>query len=400
MKEGWVLERLGELCKIINGGTPKTGVPEFWGGPHLWLTPAEMGRLRSPFKNSTKRTLTDLGLARSSAQLAPAYSVILSTRAPIGHLVINTSPMATNQGCKTLVPDTKLEYKYLFYYLYSIKKELDALGEGATFKELSATRLKKVEIPFPQNRCEQQRIVAILDAAFADIATAKAHAERNLANAGEIFDSELNHVFNNLNTNCTNTNLGQVCTFENGDRGANYPSKSKQTSSGIPFINAGHLTKEGISFEKMNYIPRAVFNKLGSGKIKKNDLLFCLRGSLGKFSCVGELESGAIASSLIIVRPKISLLSGFLMLYFGSNLCAKMIERYKNGAAQPNLGAASLKKFYLDLPSIPEQQRIVARLDELSAHCKKLEALYRRKIALYDELKQSLLAKAFRGELC
>ena len=158
--------------------------------------------------------------------------------------------------------------------------------------------------------------------------------------------------------------LGEVCLFENGDRGENYPSKSVQTTSGVPFINAGHLTDFGIDYQTLNFIPRERFDLLGNGKIRKNDILFCLRGSLGKFACVGELSEGAIASSLVIVRPCKSVLKSYVLAYFQSDLCAEMISKFKNGAAQPNLSAGSLKEFKIPLPALPEQQRIVAILDE------------------------------------
>lgn len=158
--------------------------------------------------------------------------------------------------------------------------------------------------------------------------------------------------------------LGEVCSFENGDRGENYPSKSVQTASGVPFINAGHLSEFGLDFETMNYIPRERFDLLGNGKIRKDDILFCLRGSLGKFASVGDLSEGAIASSLVIVRPKESAINAFVSAYFQSDLCASMIDKYKNGAAQPNLSAASLKNFIIPFPPLPEQQRIVTILDE------------------------------------
>jgi type I restriction enzyme S subunit len=114
----------------------------------------------------------------------------------------------------------------------------------------------------------------------------------------------------------------------------------------------------------MNYIPRERYNLLGNGKVRKNDILFCLRGSLGKFASVGELSEGAIASSLVIVRPNQSVLNRFVQAYFQSALCSQMIEKFRNGAAQPNLSAGSLKKFQIPIPPLPEQQRIVSILDE------------------------------------
>jgi type I restriction enzyme, S subunit len=192
--DGWQRNPLGVVCEVINGGTPKTGVPGNWGGNHLWITPAEMGNRINPYVDDTNRKITDSGLRNSSAQMLPPHSVILSSRAPIGHLVINTKPMATNQGCKGLVPGSHLYHKFLYYYLSGIVELLNSLGTGATFKELSSGKLKDVTIPIPPLP-EQRRIVGILDEAFAGIATAKANAEKNLKNARALFDSHLQSVF-------------------------------------------------------------------------------------------------------------------------------------------------------------------------------------------------------------
>jgi restriction endonuclease S subunit len=114
----------------------------------------------------------------------------------------------------------------------------------------------------------------------------------------------------------------------------------------------------------MNFIPYAHFNRLGSGKIRRGDLLFCLRGSLGKFAVVDNLDEGAIASSLVIVRPSNSLLPDFLARFFESDLCSDQIHAFANGAAQPNLSGKSLAAFQIPLPPLDEQRRIVAVLDE------------------------------------
>jgi type I restriction enzyme S subunit len=194
MKKGWQTKTIGEICEVVNGGTPKTGVTKYWNGEHRWITPAEMGKRATPYIGETARTLTNAGMANSSAQLLPPHSVILSSRAPIGHLVINTEPMATNQGCKGLIPSSQLIYKFLYYYLSSIVELLNSLGTGATFKELSGGKLKEVTIPLPPLP-EQHRIVGILDEAFAGLATAKANAEKNLQNARALFESRLQSVF-------------------------------------------------------------------------------------------------------------------------------------------------------------------------------------------------------------
>ncbi|MGI8991170.1 MAG: restriction endonuclease subunit S [Bryobacteraceae bacterium] len=213
MKVAWLRKQMGEVCEIVNGGTPKTGVPEYWGGSYLWITPAEMGKRLSPYVDDTERKITDLGLRDSSARMLPANSVILSSRAPIGHLVINTDMMATNQGCKGLVPCGQLQHKFLYYYLRSIVDLLNSLGTGATFKELSAGKLKEVPIPIAP-LTEQQRIVGILDEAFDGIATAKANVEKNLQNARALFESHLQNVFDHHGDGWVEKLMVQLCDIK------------------------------------------------------------------------------------------------------------------------------------------------------------------------------------------
>jgi restriction endonuclease S subunit len=159
---------LGDVCSVVNGGTPDTKVQEYWDGEHAWITPAEMGNLTSPYMANSRRKLSDLGLRNSSANLLPKHSVIMSSRAPIGHLVINQIPMASNQGCKGLIPNGDLDYRYLYYFLFASKEYLNALGTGTTFAEISGSKLKTVEIPLP-TLDRQYEIIDKLDVVFESI---------------------------------------------------------------------------------------------------------------------------------------------------------------------------------------------------------------------------------------
>lgn len=185
--------------------------------------------------------------------------------------------------------------------------------------------------------------------------------------------------------------LKDVCKFENGDRGKNYPGRKALVESGVPFINAGHLTDGKVETDNMDFIPRERFNLLRSGKVRKGDILFCLRGSLGKFGVVEDWEEGAIASSLVIVRPKKNIDQRYLAAYFGSDLCQFMIQQFKNGLAQPNLSVKSLKQFEIPLPELGEQRRIAAVLDKADA----LRQKRRAALAKLDTLLQATFLHMF-----
>lgn len=191
--------------------------------------------------------------------------------------------------------------------------------------------------------------------------------------------------------------LNDICTFENGDRGKNYPSPDSFVSNGIPFINAGHIADGEIDCSEMNYITPRSFSRLGSGKIRRGDILFCLRGSIGKFGVVSDsLGDGAIASSLVIIRPKTSsIYAEYLNCYFSSQLCSRMIQTWSGGAAQPNLGAQDLAKFAISLPAHQTEQRaIAATLFDMDALISGLGQL----IAKKRDIKQAAMQKLLTGQ--
>lgn len=400
MKAGWQSKPIGDVCDVVNGGTPKTGVPEYWNGKHLWITPAEMGKRLSPYVDDTERKISDLGLRDSSAMILPSHSVILSSRAPIGHLVINTKPMSTNQGCKGLIPGKQLEHKFLYYYLTSVVDLLDSLGTGATFKELSGGKLKEVRVPIPPIP-EQRRIVDILDKAFEGVSTVKAYAGKNRKNAHALFETHLQSVFTRHGTGWVEKKLGDVCKFENGDRGKNYPNRAEYVKSGIPWINTGHILPDGtLSQNEMNFITLEKYKSLRSGKIRSGDLVYCLRGAtLGKTALVEPFTIGAVASSLVIIRPGDLVDNHFLYYYLTSPPGQKLIKYYRNGAAQPNLGAKSVAKYMISLPKLSEQKAVAQELATFRGQIQRLDSIYQRKIAALDALKKSLLHQAFTGQL-
>ncbi len=185
--------------------------------------------------------------------------------------------------------------------------------------------------------------------------------------------------------------LSELATFENGDRGSNYPSRDKFVDDGIAFINAGHLQDERVDLSDMNYITQQNFDLLRSGKVCRNDILYCLRGSLGKFALVDNDLPGAIASSLVIIRVSEPMDHAYLMKYLASPLATRQMRLFDNGTAQPNLGAGDLAKFVVPIPPLAEQSRIVTRVEELMRLCDALEAKGQLEATQHAQLVSTLL---------
>jgi type I restriction enzyme, S subunit len=195
-----------------------------------------------------------------------------------------------------------------------------------------------------------------------------------------------------------NTNLKELATLINGDRGRNYPSKSSFVEIGIPFINAGHLVDGRIDFSNMNYITEEHFARLGIGKVRPNDILYCLRGSLGKTAIVTDnVSQGSIASSLVILRVLKNYNCQFLYYFLISPFGKNEIDKHDNGSAQPNLSAANVGLY--QIPLLNEQKRIAQRLDLLLTRIDKTKAHLDRIPPLLKRFRQSVLAAATSGNL-
>jgi type I restriction enzyme S subunit len=443
MKNGWHKKTLGAVCEVMNGGTPKTSIREYWGGKHLWITPAEMGKRLTPYVGDTERKLTDSGLRNSSAQMLPPHSVILSSRAPIGHLVINAEPMATNQGCKGLIPGSQLQYKFLYYYLGSIVDLLNSLGTGATFKELSGSRLKEVTIPIPPLP-EQERIVGILDEAFRGIAIAKANAEKNLQNARGVFENLVNVAIqgelipHNPQDGSVTELLSQIKEARSVavDRGiakrekaepittrvdgrVKLPSSWKwaqleslsigisdgvhktpqYVSKGIPFITVKNLTAgPGISFDELNYITQEDHKEfIKRTRPQKGDILITKDGTIGVVRLIETDVEFSIFVSVALIKPVMRELGPYLVYALTASCVQSQIV--PQGAALKHLYLVDLRQLAIPLPPLLEQKRIVTKLNLLREETQRLASIYEQKIAALEALKKSLLREAFTGQL-
>ena len=158
----WVDKAVGDIADVVGGSTPSTRDPANFDGDVPWLTPKDLSSPHSRYVKRGERNLSSKGFESCSAQLLPANSVLLSSRAPIGYLAIAANPIATNQGFRSLIVRPAYDHEFLYYWLSGNIEELERHSSGSTFKELSGTALKQIRLRLPVDRDEQRAIARIL----------------------------------------------------------------------------------------------------------------------------------------------------------------------------------------------------------------------------------------------
>lgn len=392
----WKMSTIGESCELINGGTPKTKIEKYWGGAYAWITPAEMGGLESPYMAYTRRTLTEDGLASTSARLLPPYSVIVSSRAPIGYLVINEVPMATNQGCKGLVPGPELNYKYLYYFLYSRVEVLNALGTGATFKELSATKLKTVPIPLPPLD-EQERIVAILDEAFAAIDIAVANTQKNLENAKELFEGYLDATISALQDEWLSVDA--VCNSIIDCINKTAPHIDAPTP--YRMIRTTNVRDGSINLSSVRYVSKATYEAWTRRQVPQaGDVILTREAPMGEVGMLGEVEGIFLGQRLVSYRTDPEKMSPRFLLYtLRSKALQDQIKQFGSGSTVQHMRVPDSKRLKVPCPEISKQDALVDSISAVESYVDQLTVGSEKKLTLLAELKQSLLSRAFSGKL-
>jgi type I restriction enzyme S subunit len=321
-------------------------------------------------------------------------------------LAINTKPISTNQGCKGLIPQKGVDTLFLYYFLSKSVDLLNSLGTGATFKELSGSKLAMVQIPLPPLN-EQQRIVSILDEAFTAIAKAKANAEQNLKNAKELFESYLQGVFEKKGEGWERDTLesliekGWIISHLDGNHGGDYPKKEEFQSEGVPYISANCFRGTNIDFSLAKYLTPAKAATFRKGVAINNDVLFAHNATVGPVALLKTDEEKVIlGTSLTYYRCNAQfILPEYLANYMRSKEFKKQYAIVMRQSTRNQVPITKQREFFHIIPPIELQKEIVIKLEQLLEKSQKLEVTYSRKINDLEELKKSVLQKAFSGEL-
>lgn len=390
MKKGWEIKKLGEIGKVsmckrvfkeettTQGDIPFYKIGTFGKNPDAFITKERYNELRSKFSFPKKG------------------DILISASGTIGRRVRYDGEPAYFQDSNIVWIDNneKLvlnDYLFLFY-------EICNWGEskGATISRLYNDNLKQIEISYPKSLHEQQRIVSILDDVFERISQAKENAKRNLKNARELFESYLQGVFENKGIDWEEKTLGEVLVkTETVD-----PTKKPDVE--FIYLDVSSVNKETKEIENATVLLGKDAPSRARKLVKTNDVIFAtVRPTHSRVALITEEYDEQVCSTGYFVLRAKGFLSNNLVYYFLLTYSFnKQMEKLQKGASYPAVTDSEVKGIYISFPkSINEQKKIVKILDSLSTEAKRLESIYKKKLEDLEELKKSVLQKAFIGEL-
>ena len=387
---------MGEISRIIYGYTEKASSEEV-GPKFLRITDIQNGTVNwesVPYCNISDTDFEkyklidgDIVFARTGATTGKSYLISTPPKAVFASYLI-----------KVHINNRDVCYEFLNFFFHSksywevINKGISGSAQGG----FNATKLSSLEIPLPPLP-EQQRIVSILDKVFTAIDKTKANAEQNLKNARDVFDSYLQGVFEKKGDGWEHIRMGDICQIYDGT----HFSPKNGRDGDYMYITAKNIKPYYIDVSNISYVTEDDHNDIYSRcSPKKGDVLYIKDGATAGIATVNTIEEEfSMLSSVALIKCSNIILNTFLVHYMNSSVGKKNFLGYLDGAAITRLTLIKIKNVCFSIPTLEEQQSIVNKLDALRAETQKLEAIYKKKLDCLEELKKSVLQKAFAGEL-
>ena len=343
--------KLGEVCEIVSGSTPKTGIDEYWDGDIDWITPAELTDETYIIKES-QRKITYAAVQKSGLKSFAQGTVILSSRAPIGKVAIAGKEMYCNQGFKNLICSDQIDNRYLYWYLKGKTDYLNSLGRGATFKEISKTIVEGIEIPLPDID-EQISCSNILKKCWDLILEQK----EQIKAYDELIKSRFVEMFGDPFTNPLGWKkklLGDVCDVRDGTH-----DSPQYCSEGYPLVTSKNVTSGKIDLSSCNYISKEDFIKINErSKVDIGDIIMPMIGTVGKPVIVNIEPNFAIKNVALIKFNNVTDVDNIYVKtlleseYFDRSVLSKI-----RGGTQKFIALGDIRKLEILLPTIDAQQK-------------------------------------------
>lgn len=358
-KDSWEILKLGEICEIISGSTPKTNINEYWNGKYNWVTPAELNDGLDTIYN-TQRKITAKAIKETNLKLLPKGAILLSSRAPIGKVAIAGNDMYSNQGFKNLICSKKIYNRYLFRFLKGKTEYLNSLGRGATFKEISKEIVSNIPIPLPPISIQEQ-IVKELDT-LSDVITKK---KEQLAELDKLAQATFYDMFGDPIKNEKNWCIKKIGAFSSVGTGAT-PNRQKEDiyfGGNIPWVKTTEVC--GLEIKKTEEcITEQALKDTNCKLFPINTILLAMYGQGKTRGQVGLLKIEATTNqACAAIFPEKEVNNKFLYLYLKLNY--QYIRSLGRGGNQENLNLSLVKSIPVIIPPIFLQNQFAEKIEAI-----------------------------------
>jgi type I restriction enzyme, S subunit len=408
------------IFDVVNGATPDSQNPAYWDGPIPWVTPEDLSNRQSAEIVDSKRTLTSEGYAACGTSLVPTGAIVLSTRAPIGSLGIAATQLCTNQGCKSLVPLGKLSPRYFFYQLSVASAQLNRLGKGTTFLELSSTELAGFKVSAPALPV-QERIANFLDDKTARIDALIAEKEKLIETLIFRRESELcRHLVPNLFEDSTRARsmdgwrggIRSGWTTKHlrrlllGGLSNGVFKKRDEFGAGTLLINVSDLYREDFQVDPANLERVTVSSEEYQRFAVSPGDMFFVRSSLKEEGVAVSALANKVPEPMVFechvvrARPDTSqVVPRFLNIWLNSTICRQSLRCNANTTTMTTIDQEGLLSVGVPLPPLDEQGAIVSKVERLFDATAGLTAVARAMQERLREYRSSLISAAVTGQL-
>lgn len=403
-KNDWPRVKIGDVCKLMTGGTPSRSKPEYFAGDIKWLV---SGDIHQKEITDCEGRISELGMVNSNAKLLPINSVMIAlngqgkTRGTVAKLRVEAT---CNQSLVSIMPKecSALMPEFLYMNLHGRYEEIRRMtgDAGNERRGLNMRLIKEMEFPLPPLE-EQKRIVTVLDEAFTALDRARTHVETNLKNARELFESHIEAAFSTQNAKSFKK-LEECVDVVSGYSFSSMDFAAENLIKSIKITNVG--VREFVEADASR-LPKNFLSEYSRFSIPEGSIVIALTRSIIaqglKVAIVPKAFSGALLNQRVAALkiPEGGELRDYLYLFLCSSSMVKYVQEKANTLMQPNLSINDLKKLPVPMPEAKERKQLVATANRLSDEVSYLKKIYQEQISDIEDLRQSLLQKAFSGEL-
>lgn len=392
----WPLVEIKQAARVVGGATPKSDEAKFWDGDVSWATPRDLSDLDGKFVSDTPRKITNDGLRSCSAEVLPAGSVLFSSRAPIGHIAVNTAPMATNQGFKSFIPGPDLNASFLYWWLDANRNRLQAMGNGATFKEVSKAIVERIKIPLPP-LLEQQRIAGILDQADA----LRRLRRQSLSRLSDLGQAIFYEMFGDPAQNPKKFEMRPLrdtaSKFSDGPFGSNLKS-AHYVETGVRVIRLQNIGVGEFIHKDKAYISASHFASLKKHECLPGDILVGTLGDPNLRACIQPewLGQALNKADCVQIRVNLSIANNeYVCALLNTPSVERMAHDLVHGQTRARISMGRLRDLRVPIPPKDQQDRFGEVIAKLKQEVQSSGDAWKQA----DFLFASLQHRAFRGEL-